>query len=97
MKPEDLKAVRTFVKENLTGRHTELDAIEDKPSEVYERFAESGLANWWLPEEYGGRGLGLEDSVEIVNEIAYGDAGWPSRSSSPSWAPAWCSCTDPRS
>ncbi|MGW1139958.1 acyl-CoA dehydrogenase family protein [Streptomyces zhihengii] len=75
MKPEDLKAVRAFVKECLDGRHTELDALDDKPSDVYERFRETGLANWWLPEEFGGRGLTLEDSVEIVNEIAYGDAG----------------------
>ncbi|AOR30857.1 acyl-CoA dehydrogenase [Streptomyces fodineus] len=75
MKPEDLKAVRTFVKECLDGRHTELDALDDKPSDVYERFRETGLANWWLPRELGGRGLGLEDSVEIVNEISYGDAG----------------------
>lgn len=75
MNPEDLKAVRAFVKECLGGHHTEMDALEDKPSDVYEKFRETGLANWWLPEELGGRGLGLEDSVEIVNEIAYGDAG----------------------
>ncbi|WP_151481142.1 acyl-CoA dehydrogenase family protein [Streptomyces albicerus] len=75
MKPEDLKAVRSFVKEHLGDRHAELDTFDDKPSEVYERFRETGLANWWLPEELGGRGLSLEDSVEIVNEIAYGDAG----------------------
>lgn len=75
MKPEDLKAVRTFVKERLEGRHAELDALDDKPSDVYDRFRETGLANWWLPEELGGRGLTLEDGVEIVNEISYGDAG----------------------
>ncbi|MEU3459402.1 acyl-CoA dehydrogenase family protein [Streptomyces sp. NPDC006733] len=75
MNPQDLKAVRAFVKECLSGPHAELDAIEDKPATVYETFRQTGLANWWLPEELGGRGLGLEDSVEIVNEIAYGDAG----------------------
>ncbi|MFD7549514.1 acyl-CoA dehydrogenase family protein [Streptomyces sp. NPDC059816] len=75
MKPEDLKAVRAFVKECLGGPHTQWDGLEDKPSDVYERFRETGLANWWLPEELGGRGLSLEDGVEIVNEIAYGDAG----------------------
>ncbi|MFI9824552.1 acyl-CoA dehydrogenase family protein [Streptomyces sp. NPDC052013] len=75
MKPEDLKAVRAFVKDCLEGRHAELDALDDKPSDVYDRFRETGLANWWLPTELGGRGLGLEDSVEIVNELSYGDAG----------------------
>ncbi|MGA5817683.1 acyl-CoA dehydrogenase family protein [Kitasatospora sp. NPDC094028] len=75
MKPEDLKAVRAFVKEHLDGRHAEFDTFQDKPSDVYERFRETGLANWWLPEELGGRGLSLADGVEIVNELAYGDAG----------------------
>ncbi|WP_340560325.1 acyl-CoA dehydrogenase family protein [Streptomyces sp. GSL17-111] len=75
MKTEDLKTVRRFVKEQLSGDTEHLDALTDKPHQVYEAFRETGLANWWLPEEYGGRGLGLEDGVEIVNEIAYGDAG----------------------
>ncbi|GAA1393999.1 isobutyryl-CoA dehydrogenase [Kitasatospora putterlickiae] len=75
MKPEDLKAVRAFVKEHLDGRHVELDTFAEKPSDVYDRFRDTGLANWWLPESLGGRGLSLEDGVEIVNELAYGDAG----------------------
>ncbi|MFF7976630.1 acyl-CoA dehydrogenase family protein [Streptomyces sp. NPDC007905] len=75
MKSEDLKTVRTFVKQHLDGRDTEFDALDDKPADVYERFRETGLANWWLPEELGGRGLTLEDSVGIVNELSYGDAG----------------------
>ncbi|MGW7349232.1 acyl-CoA dehydrogenase family protein [Streptomyces sp. NPDC054854] len=75
MTMEDLKTVRRFVKAELAGDARQLDELADKPSEVYEKFRETGLANWWLPEELGGRGLGLEDGVEIVNEIAYGDAG----------------------
>ncbi|AOR29808.1 acyl-CoA dehydrogenase [Streptomyces fodineus] len=75
MNPEDLKAVRQFVKNELGGDNAQLDALSEKPLELYDKFRQTGLANWWLPEELGGRGLGLEDSVEIVNEIAYGDAG----------------------
>ncbi|MDT3398010.1 acyl-CoA dehydrogenase family protein [Streptomyces sp. B1866] len=74
MKPEDLKTVRRFVKGALGG-DAPVDALADKPLELYDTFRETGLANWWLPEEAGGRGFGLEDSVEIVNELAYGDAG----------------------
>ncbi|MFH8371043.1 acyl-CoA dehydrogenase family protein [Streptomyces sp. NPDC018031] len=75
MKPEDLKTVRQFVKNELSGDNAQVDVLTDKPLQVYDTFRETGLANWWLPEELGGRGLTLEDSVEIVNEIAYGDAG----------------------
>ncbi|MFD0349762.1 acyl-CoA dehydrogenase family protein [Kitasatospora aburaviensis] len=75
MTTEYLKTVRRFVKAELSGDARQLDELAEKPSEVYEKFRETGLANWWLPEELGGRGLGLEDGVEIVNEIAYGDAG----------------------
>ncbi|MFC5291160.1 acyl-CoA dehydrogenase family protein [Actinokineospora guangxiensis] len=75
MKPEDLKGIRQFVRTELAAGGTDLDALHEKPVELYERFRDTGLANWWLPEELGGRGLTLEDSVEIVNELSYGDAG----------------------
>jgi alkylation response protein AidB-like acyl-CoA dehydrogenase len=75
MRPEDLKTVRRFVKDELGAGDVRTDELADKPLEVYEKFRETGLANWWLPEKLGGRGLGLEDSVEIVNELSYGDAG----------------------
>nr|ASV46999.1 acyl-CoA dehydrogenase [uncultured bacterium] len=75
MKPEELKAVRQFVRNELASTDTDLDALHEKPAELYERFRDTGLANWWLPEDLGGRGLTLEDSVQIVNELAYGDAG----------------------
>ncbi len=75
MRPEDLKTVRRFVKDELGAGELRTDELSDQPLEVYEKFRETGLANWWLPEDLGGRGLGLEDSVEIVNELSYGDAG----------------------
>lgn len=75
MTPEDLRAVRRFVQEHLSDRHVETDALNAKPLAVYERFRELGFANWWLAPEYGGRGLGMTESVELVNELAYGDAG----------------------
>lgn len=75
MRAEDLKAVRRFVKDELGAGDARTDELTDKPLAVYEKFRETGLANWWLPEDLGGRGLGLEDSVDIVNELSYGDAG----------------------
>lgn len=75
LRPEDTKAVRRYVKEQLSGDHSTLDALTDKPEDLYEQFRATGLANWWLPSELGGRGIGLEESVGIVDDLAYGDAG----------------------
>ncbi len=72
---ERLGAVLRFVREELIGHEHELDILAEMPLPVYGRFADTGLMNWWLPQEHGGCGLGMEDSVRIVNALAYGDAG----------------------
>ena len=74
--PEHLRAVQRFVREQLVGHEQELDTLADMPLPLYNRFAEdTGLMNWWLPKEHGGLGFSLEESVRIVNALAYGDAG----------------------
>ncbi|CAL9654749.1 acyl-CoA dehydrogenase family protein [Streptomyces sp. enrichment culture] len=75
MEPQDLEILRQFVKNELGSENHQLDTLSEKPLPLYEAFGATGLANWWLPEESGGRGFSLEDGVEIVNELAYGDAG----------------------
>ena len=73
--PEYLSAVQSFVQRELIGHDELLDSLADAPLPLYERFTATGLANWWLPKAYGGLGLSLEESVRIVSELAYGDAG----------------------
>jgi len=73
--PDHLRTVREFVRAELIGQEAEFDCLADMPLPVYKRFADTGLANWWLPAEYGGLGLSFEQSVPIVSELAYGDAG----------------------
>lgn len=75
MVPEYLKAVQAFVNRELIGQEPYLDSLAEAPLPLYARFAETGLTNWWLPKEAGGLGLSLEDSVQIVAGLAYGDAG----------------------
>ncbi|MFI9405160.1 acyl-CoA dehydrogenase family protein [Nocardia sp. NPDC052316] len=75
MMPETLETVREFVGTELEGKREYLDSLAEAPLPIYEKFADTGLANWWLPTEYGGAGLSLTDSVAITNELAYGDAG----------------------
>ncbi|WP_055564739.1 acyl-CoA dehydrogenase family protein [Streptomyces atriruber] len=72
---EALQTFRAFARGTLLGRDAELDSGAEPPLELYRPLHESGLLNWWLPEEYGGAGLGLTDSVDIVSELAYADAG----------------------
>ena len=73
--PEYVRNVQSFVRRELLGKDAYLDSFADAPLPLYERFAGTGLANWWLPKEVGGLGLNLEESVNIVAELAYGDAG----------------------
>lgn len=70
-----LEQIRKFIRAELIGKHKELDALADAPMPLYDTFAADGLANWWLPADVGGRGLSLEESVDIVSELSYGDAG----------------------
>jgi hypothetical protein len=73
--PEYLRTVQAFVRRELIGKDAYLDSLADAPLPLYDRFGGTGLANWWLPKEVGGLGLSLEESVHIVAELAYGDAG----------------------
>lgn len=73
--PEYLRTVQSFVRRELIGQEAELDSLAEAPLPLYQRFADTGLSNWWLPKESGGLGLSLEESVRIVAELAYGDAG----------------------
>ena len=57
-------------------RQEELDAFPDIPTPFHDELRSLGLGGWWLPERYGGAGLGLEESVDLVSELAYGDAGF---------------------
>ncbi len=43
---------------------------------LHDAFQDLGLSNWWLPERFGGIGVGMEESVDLVSELAYGDAGF---------------------
>ena len=72
---EVLPRIRDFAREELLPQQEHFDSFPDVPLPVHEALHERGLGNWWLPERYGGMGLGLGDSVDVVSELAYGDAG----------------------
>ncbi|MFI0469213.1 acyl-CoA dehydrogenase family protein [Saccharopolyspora sp. 5N102] len=70
-----VQQARDFAAAELLDRQSLFDSFADTPLPHYQRFHDTGLMNWWLPEELGGLGLSLEESVDIVSELAYGDAG----------------------
>jgi alkylation response protein AidB-like acyl-CoA dehydrogenase len=67
--------VQAYVKSSVLGHESTLDAFAANPGSVYTSFIDAGLANWWIPRDYGGRGVSLEESVHLVEELSYGDAG----------------------
>jgi alkylation response protein AidB-like acyl-CoA dehydrogenase len=69
------RQVKVFVRSHLLGNEPGLDAGGEAPPPAIGTFSALGLAGWWLPTSVGGGGISLEDSVDIVAELAYGDAG----------------------
>jgi alkylation response protein AidB-like acyl-CoA dehydrogenase len=70
-----LPRIREFAKAELLPKQADFDSFPDAPVPENEAFHSLGVSGWWLPERYGGLGLGLEESVDLVSELAYGDAG----------------------
>ncbi len=71
-----LDRVRAFVRAELLSKAEYFDGLPEQPTAESARLHEAGLANWWIPAAYGGAGVSLRDSVDIVSELAYGDAGF---------------------
>ncbi|MFC5290400.1 acyl-CoA dehydrogenase family protein [Actinokineospora guangxiensis] len=75
-RPADLAgAARGFAAAELTD-HRYFDGLPEPPMPQQARLADAGLANWWMPVEYGGPGVSLREGVDIVSELSYGDAGF---------------------
>jgi alkylation response protein AidB-like acyl-CoA dehydrogenase len=68
--------IQAFVGERLLGQEAYLDSAPDPPLPLHGEFQAAGLSGWWIPCEYGGRGFGLEDSVDIVADLAYADSSF---------------------
>lgn len=71
-----LDRVRAFVADELLDRPGHFDGLPEAPPPEWARLHEAGLANWWVPAEFGGPGLPLEQGVDVVAELAYGDGGF---------------------
>ncbi|TDD68682.1 acyl-CoA dehydrogenase [Actinomadura darangshiensis] len=75
MEPQDfadvLKAVRSFVREQVVPREEEIEETDAIPEPLRRTSRDMGLFGYALPEQYGGLGLSLGEEVRLVFEIGY--------------------------
>ena len=67
-------AVRDFVAKEVTPRASEWDETEEFPSATVKKMAEVGMFSAGLPENIGGNGDLLSNTIAI-EEISYGSSG----------------------
>ena len=73
----DLQAfARDFAAKELAPVVKECDRKGEFPMEVFRKFCEVGFNSMFLPEAYGGQGLGAMDLVLVYEEFAKVDAGF---------------------
>ena len=64
---------RKFVSKEITPHVPEWEVERAVPREVWLKMGQQGFLCPWLPEQYGGLGLGFEYSVIINEELIRGD------------------------
>ena len=66
---------REFARNEIIPVAAEFDEAEEFPAELMRKAWEIGLLNFEVPAEYGGLGLGVLDTILILEEINYGCSG----------------------
>jgi alkylation response protein AidB-like acyl-CoA dehydrogenase len=62
--------VRDFAEKNIRPRIMEWDEAQHFPVELFKQLGELGLMGVLVPEEYGGSGLGYQEYVDVIVEVA---------------------------
>jgi acyl-CoA dehydrogenase len=68
------ESFRRFVANEITPNVPKWEQEGAVPRDIWLKMGENGFLCPWLPEEYGGSGLGFEYSVIINEELIKGDA-----------------------
>jgi acyl-CoA dehydrogenase len=69
---QDIRSlVRTFVRSEVLPLESEIDERDEVPQAIRDAAKEMGLFGMTLPTEYGGLGLNLEESVQLLFETGY--------------------------
>ncbi|MHA1731440.1 MAG: acyl-CoA dehydrogenase family protein [Promethearchaeota archaeon] len=64
------KRAREFALKEVLPVANYFDEVDEMPVYIIKRAFEAGLMNLGIPEEYGGKGLGLVEESVVVEEIA---------------------------
>ncbi|MBU0517040.1 MAG: acyl-CoA dehydrogenase family protein [Proteobacteria bacterium] len=64
-----------FARKELAPLAAECDAQEKYPPELVRKAAEVGLVGAWIPEEYGGAGVGIFGEALVTEQLARVDMG----------------------
>jgi alkylation response protein AidB-like acyl-CoA dehydrogenase len=73
---KDIKqAAREFAEKEFTDIAREMDDKEYFPDALWKKIAENGFIGVFIPEEYGGAGLGYFEQCLIIEEFARIDGG----------------------
>lgn len=62
--------VRDFAEKNIRPNIMEWDEAQFFPVELFKQLGELGLMGVLVPEEYGGSGLGYQEYVDVIVEVA---------------------------
>ncbi len=65
-----LKVVREFAQNEVKPRARQIDEEENVPQDLIDRMRALGLFSIYIPEKYGGAGLGFELLVRVIEEIS---------------------------
>ncbi|RZK18044.1 MAG: acyl-CoA dehydrogenase [Pedobacter sp.] len=62
--------VRDFAEKNIRPNIMDWDEAQHFPVELFKQLGELGLMGVLVPEEYGGSGLGYQEYVDVIVEVA---------------------------
>ena len=62
--------VRDFAEKEIRPNFMEWDESQEFPVHVFKKLGELGLMGVFIPEEYGGSGLGYHEYITVISEIA---------------------------
>ena len=69
------EAVHEFAEKEIKPRGRDFDKSGEFPFEILKKAAGLGYIAVWIPEEYGGAGLGAVENAIIAEEFARADSG----------------------
>ena len=72
---ELIRLAERFTSEEIIPNAPHYDRTGEYPWPIVKKAHKTGLMNWYIPQEYGGMGLGTLDGCLLLEKMAYGCNG----------------------